>query len=385
MSTQTVATLWAGIIAFAVLAYVVLDGFDLGVGMLFAVEPEPGDRDTMVNTIAPMWDGNETWLVLGGQGLLAVFPAAYAVIMPALYPTILGMLFGLIFRGVAFEFRFRAQTRAGRRIWDWSFFVGSLLAALCQGLTLGGLLQGIRVVNGQYAGGWFDWLTPFTVLCGVAVVFGYSWLGACWLVWRTDAKLQQRARHTASVLAVVMLALIVAVSLWTPFLNPIFEQRWFGWPGILFTAPVPVLVALLGGGLRLGDPPRAPPDAVPLRAGHLRAVLRRVGGEPLPIDGAAEHDHLAGRGAAGEPVLRAGRRRGAGAADLPLQRLQLLDLPRQGAGRCPLSLIPPAPGGSAWPGSWRCGPGAWWSSRSSHSCCGGCSRPDFADTVRRHG
>ncbi len=245
MSTETIATVWAGLLAFAVLAYVVLDGFDLGVGMLFALEPEPGDRDTMVNTIAPMWDGNETWLVLGGQGLLAVFPAAYAVIMPALYPAILGLLFGLIFRGVAFEFRFRAQTKAGRRLWDLSFFAGSLVAALCQGLTLGGLLQGIRMVDGQYAGGWFDWLTPFTVLCGVAVVVGYAWLGACWLIWRTDERLQERSRHTASVLGAATLLLIVAVSLWTPFLNSTFEHRWFGWPGILFTAPVPVLVALL--------------------------------------------------------------------------------------------------------------------------------------------
>ena len=245
MSTHTIATIWAGLIAFAVLAYVVLDGFDLGVGMLFAAQRGARDRDTMVNTIAPMWDGNETWLVLGGGGLFGVFPYAYSLIMPALYPTILGMLFGLIFRGVAFEFRFRAQTALGKRLWDASFFGGSLVAALCQGLTLGGLLQGIRVVDGQYAGGWFDWLTPFTVLCGVAVVVGYTWLGACWLIWRTDDTLQERARQQALVLGVATLALIVAVSLWTPFLDPVFRHRWFGWPGILFTSPVPVLVALL--------------------------------------------------------------------------------------------------------------------------------------------
>jgi cytochrome d ubiquinol oxidase subunit II len=192
MSAETVATIWAGLLAFAVLAYVVLDGFDLGVGILFAAERGKEDRDTMVNTIAPMWDGNETWLVLGGGGLFAVFPLAYAVIMPALYPTILGMLFGLIFRGVAFELRFRAQTSLGQRLWDLSFFAGSTIAALCQGLTLGGLLQGIHVVNRQYAGGWFDWLTPFTVLCGVAVVVGYAWLGSCWLIWRTEGSLQRR-------------------------------------------------------------------------------------------------------------------------------------------------------------------------------------------------
>jgi len=243
MSTETIATIWAGLLAFAVLAYVVLDGFDLGVGILFAAERGKQDRDTMVNSIAPMWDGNETWLVLGGGGLFGVFPYAYSIIMPALYPVILGMLFGLIFRGVAFELRFRAQTLLAQKLWDFSFFGGSLLAALCQGLALGGLLQGIHVVNRQYAGGWFDWLTPFTLLCGVAVVVGYTWLGACWLIWRTDGTLQDRARRQAMVLAWAILAFIVAVSIWTPFLNPTFMHRWFRWPGILFTSPVPVLVA----------------------------------------------------------------------------------------------------------------------------------------------
>ena len=245
MIAETVATIWAGLIALAVLAYVMLDGFDLGVGILFAAERGAEDRDTMVNSIAPMWDGNETWLVLGGGGLFAVFPLAYAIIMPALYPTILGMLFGLIFRGVAFELRFRARTPVGRKLWDLAFFGGSAVAALCQGLSLGGLLQGIHVVKHQYAGGWFDWLTPFTVLCGVAVVIGYAWLGACWLVWRTEGSLQARTRKQAAVLGWVMLALIVAVSLWTPFLDAVFMRRWFGWPGILLTSPVPLLVAAI--------------------------------------------------------------------------------------------------------------------------------------------
>ena len=252
MSAETIATIWAGLIAFAVLAYVVLDGFDLGVGILFAAERGPQDRDTMVNTIAPMWDGNETWLVLGGAGLFAVFPLAYAVIMPALYPAIFGMLFGLILRGVAFELRFRVESPLGRSLWDFAFCGGSAVAALCQGLTLGGLLQGVRVVNRQYAGGWFDWLTPFSVLCGVAVVVGYAWLGSCWLVWRTDASLQRRARAQAVALGIATLALIIAVSLWSPFLNPTFMHRWFGWPGILLTSPVPILVALLALGFGVG-------------------------------------------------------------------------------------------------------------------------------------
>jgi cytochrome d ubiquinol oxidase subunit II len=245
IATLDLPMIWAALIALAVLAYVVLDGFDLGIGILFAAEHDDGHRDVMVNTVAPVWDGNETWLVLGGGGLFAVFPLAYAVIMPALYPTIFGMLLALVFRGVAFEFRFRAHTRAGRRAWDMAFLAGSTVAALCQGMTLGGLLQGVKVADRAYAGGWFDWLTGFTVLCGIAVVVGYALLGACWLVWRTEGELQRRARRHARALGVATLALIVVVSLWTPMLDPVFATRWFGWPGILLTSPVPILLALL--------------------------------------------------------------------------------------------------------------------------------------------
>ena len=237
--------IWAGLIAVAVLAYVVLDGFDLGVGILFAVEHEAEDRDVMVNSVAPVWDGNETWLILGGGGLFAVFPLAYATIMPAFYPTIIGMLLALVFRGVGFEFRFRTTTKRGRFWWDMAFALGSTVAAFCQGLTLGGLLQGVRVENRQYAGGWLDWLTPFSILCGFAVVIGFALLGACWLIWRTEGTLQTRCRRHAHVLGLATLALIVVVSIWTPFLQHPFMERWFGWPGILLTSPVPILVALL--------------------------------------------------------------------------------------------------------------------------------------------
>jgi cytochrome d ubiquinol oxidase subunit II len=243
---------WAGLIGFAVLAYVVLDGFDLGVGMLFALERRRAERDLMINTIAPVWDGNETWLVLGGGGLFAVFPLAYATILPALYPAIIGMLLALVFRGVAFEFRFRAVTDFGRGLWDISFLLGSTVAAFCQGLALGGLLQGIKVVNRAYAGGWFDWLTGFTVMCGLAVVVGYALLGATWLVWRTEGALQRRMRRHARTLGSATLALIVVVSLWTPMLHPRFAERWFGWPGILLTSPIPLLVALLAWGFWTG-------------------------------------------------------------------------------------------------------------------------------------
>ena len=243
---------WAALIAVAVVAYVMLDGFDLGVGILFAVEDGEDDRDVMVNSIAPVWDGNETWLILGGGGLFAVFPLAYAVIMSALYPTIIGMLLALVFRGVAFEFRFRAETSRGRKLWDFAFFAGSAGAALFQGLTLGGLLQGIKVTGRVYSGGWFDWLTPFTVLCGIAVVVGYALLGAGWLIWRTEGEFQGRVRRHAKVLGAATLALIGVVSLWSPMLNPLFAERWFGWPGILLTSPVPVLMVLLAWGFWRG-------------------------------------------------------------------------------------------------------------------------------------
>jgi cytochrome bd ubiquinol oxidase subunit II len=237
--------IWAALIAFAVLAYVVLDGFDLGIGILFAVEHEREDRGVMVNSVAPVWDGNETWLVLGGGGLLAVFPLAYGLILPALYPTIIAMLLALIFRGVAFEFRFRAQSHTGRLAWDTAFFLGSTTAALSQGLTLGGLLQGIHQKNGTYAGGWWDWLSPFTLLCGIAVIIGYALLGACWLIWRTDGAIQIRARRNARILGIAVAALTLAVSLWSPFLHPQFWHRWFAWPNIVLTSPVPILLLLL--------------------------------------------------------------------------------------------------------------------------------------------
>jgi cytochrome d ubiquinol oxidase subunit II len=249
MAALDLPLIWACLIAFAVLAYIVLDGFDLGTGILFLLEPETPDRDIMVNTIAPVWDGNETWLILGGGGLFAVFPLAYSVIMPALYPAVITMLLALVFRGVAFEFRFRADSVHGRAWWDTAFCGGSIIAAFCQGLVLGGVMQGIHVVNRTYAGGWWDWLSPFTVLCGFAVVIGYGLLGATWLVWRTEGDLQQRSRRHAGWLAIATFLLIVAVSIWTPLLYPAFTARWFAFPGIIVTSPVPILVAAAGYGL----------------------------------------------------------------------------------------------------------------------------------------
>ncbi|HEY4202301.1 MAG TPA: cytochrome d ubiquinol oxidase subunit II [Devosiaceae bacterium] len=236
------AFVWAALIAFAVLAYVVLDGFDLGVGILFPLFRERGDRDVMTNSIAPVWDGNETWLVLGGGGLLAVFPLVYATVLPALYMPIILMLLGLVFRGVAFEFRWRTQRAS--IYWDVAFWGGSTIAGLMQGIALGALVQGIKIENRAYAGGWWDWLTPFSILTGIAVLVGYSLLGATWLNLKTHGDLQARARRIAMVAGVAMLVLIGAVSLWTPFINPIYFQRWFGWPTMFFSAFVPMLLAI---------------------------------------------------------------------------------------------------------------------------------------------
>ena len=235
------AFIWAGLIAFAVLAYVILDGFDLGVGILFPYVHGEADRDQMMNSVAPVWDGNETWLVLGGGGLFAVFPLAYAVIMPALYAPIIAMLLALIFRGVAFEYRWR--TVRGKFLWDWAFAGGSTMAAFAQGVALGALVQGIPVEGRAYAGGWWDWLTPFSLLTGVALVVGYALLGATWLVYKAEGEVQREAYRFARVTAFGTLALIAAVSLWTPFLSPSFMARWLAWPQVVYTAPVPLLVA----------------------------------------------------------------------------------------------------------------------------------------------
>ncbi|KRB85980.1 ubiquinol oxidase subunit II [Sphingomonas sp. Root710] len=236
--------IWAGIIAFAVAAYVLMDGFDLGIGILFPFFRVGGERDKAMNSIAPVWDGNETWLVLGGGGLLAAFPLAYAVILPALYAPLIAMLLGLIFRGVAFEFRWRDPGH--RAFWDAAFTAGSLLATMAQGITLGALLQGIEVEGRAYAGGWWDWLTPFSLLTGVSLIIGYALLGAGWLIWKTHGPVQQDARRLARWLAVGLLVAIGAVSAATPFLEGQYYQRWFAFPGLLVTIPVPLLVAAAG-------------------------------------------------------------------------------------------------------------------------------------------
>ena len=236
------ATLWAFIIAFAVFVYVVMDGFDLGLGILFPLFPEKADRDVIMNSVAPVWDGNETWLVLGGGGLMAAFPLAYAVLMPALYVPMVAMLIGLIFRGVAFEFRWRT-TQSERNRWDTAFAGGSWLAALAQGIALGAILQGVHVEGRHYAGAWWDWLTPFSILTGIALVVGYALLGATWLIMKTEGKLREEAYRLSWALLLAMLGAIGAVSVATPFLHVQYTLRWFAWPNVILTAPVPIAVA----------------------------------------------------------------------------------------------------------------------------------------------
>ena len=235
--------IWAGIIAFAIIAYVVMDGFDLGIGILFPRIEVGVPRDQAMNSIAPVWDGNETWLVLGGGGLLAAFPLAYAIILPALYAPLIAMLLGLILRGVAFEFRWRDP--AHRPVWDLAFTAGSTVAAFAQGITLGALLQGITVTGRSYGGGWWEWLSPFSLLTGVSLAAGYALLGACWLIWKTEGALQDQAFRQARWLGLLLLIAIGAVSLATLTLEEQYYRRWLAFPGVLATAQVPLATALV--------------------------------------------------------------------------------------------------------------------------------------------
>ena len=237
--------IWALLIAVAVFAYVVLDGFDLGVGMLFLAVHGHDERNVMVNAVAPVWDGNETWLVLGGGGLFAVFPLAYAILLPALYVPLTAMLLALVFRGVAFEMRFRARHDREQRRWDRSFVGGSYAATFSQGVALGAFVQGIRVSGRAYGGGWWDWLSPFSLMTGVALVVGYALLGACWLIWKTEGELQSRFRHLAARLAWATLAFIGAVSLSMLFLSHAFRVRWLTFPTAMEAAVVPILLLAL--------------------------------------------------------------------------------------------------------------------------------------------
>jgi cytochrome d ubiquinol oxidase subunit II len=232
--------IWYALIVTAMFLYFILDGFDLGVGILFPFAPSDRCRDRMMNSIAPFWDGNETWLVLGGGGLFAAFPLAYAIIMPALYIPVILMLLGLIFRGVAFEFRFKALGNS-RRVWDYAFHFGSLLAAFMQGMILGGFVQGIEVQGRSFAGGPLDWLSAFSVMTGLAMVCGYSLLGSTWLIMKTEDETQNWARKCANYVLVLVVIFMGLVSLGMPFLNEDVKNLWFSLPSFVYLLPMPLL------------------------------------------------------------------------------------------------------------------------------------------------
>ncbi|MGE4349087.1 MAG: cytochrome d ubiquinol oxidase subunit II [Candidatus Berkiella sp.] len=235
--------IWGGLIVFAIFLYVLLDGFDIGIGILFPFAPEDTCRSKMMNSIAPFWDGNETWLILGGGGLLAAFPLAYAILASALYLPIIFMLVALIFRGLAFEFRFKASLKS-RVIWDYSFHFGSLFAAFCQGIILGAIIQGISVEGRSFSGGAFDWLTAFSLMTGLAMIVGYSLLGCTWLILKTDDITQAWARKTALYILAYFIFFMAVVSLWTPYLNSHLYERWYTWPNIIYLSPIPLALGI---------------------------------------------------------------------------------------------------------------------------------------------
>lgn len=238
------AVILAGFATLAIALYVVLDGFDLGVGILFPFAPRTADRDVMMASLAPIWDGNETWLVLGGMTLLVGFPAAFAILLPAFYMPLALMLFGLVLRGVAFEFR--SQGGPFAIAWSAAFAAGSALAAFCQGAVVGAFVSGdIQVKDLTFAGGPLDWLGLFEVLTGLGVMAGYALLGAGWLIWKTDGPTQTFAREIARPVLLVFGAAIALVSVWTPLALPSVAERWFSGSNLLFLAPLPAAAALL--------------------------------------------------------------------------------------------------------------------------------------------
>ena len=337
--SANLSLIWVSIIALAIFAYVVMDGFDLGIGILFPTLAVGVERDQAMNSVAPVWDGNETWLVFGGGVLLAAFPLAYSIILPATYPPMIAMLLGLVFRGVAFEFRWRDPDH--RRYWDAAFTVGSSVAALAQGVILGAILQGIKVVNEGYAGGWLDWLTPFTLLTGASLMLGYALLGSTWLIWKTEGSGQAHARRLAFKLAIATLLAMAAVSAATPYLHYDYWRRWFSMPNVLVTAQVPLLVIVTAvilvrsvrrGGERL-------PFLMALALFLLNFIGLGISVYPYLVP---RVDHPLGcGGACAEPGVLADRRSGHPARDHWLYVVGLLGISRQ-SGHPRVSLMRPA-------------------------------------------
>ncbi len=232
--------IWSAIIGFGVIMYVMMDGFDLGVGILFPFAPDEESRDVMMNTVAPVWDGNETWLVLGGAGLLAAFPLVYSILLPALYIGVFLMLTGLIFRGIAFEFRFKA--RGSRYLWNWAFAGGSTVAAFAQGAVVGAYIVGFDTADRIFVGGPLDWLTPFSVMTGFGLLAGYALLGSTWLILKTEGELQDWAYRITPPLLYAVLAVFTIIGIWTPFVDDMVRERWFGTLGVIWILPALTLL-----------------------------------------------------------------------------------------------------------------------------------------------
>ncbi len=233
---------WAGLIAFGILVYVILDGFDLGVGILFGTTRDEYFRGTMMSAIAPVWDGNETWLIIVGASLFGAFPMIYAIFLPAFYLPVALLLLALIFRGVAFEFRYRTEKR--RWLWDWGFFLGSTIAAFVQGAAIGTMVQELPVVDGQYAGGGFEWVNGFSILCGVGLVIGYALLGACWLVLKTRGLLQDWAYTRIAWLLIAVLVFLVLAFFFALDENLRVTERWTDTPWLIVFPAIGALATI---------------------------------------------------------------------------------------------------------------------------------------------
>jgi cytochrome d ubiquinol oxidase subunit II len=235
------AEVWFWLLGFILLLYVILDGFDLGAGILFLGTGDKKRRGLIRGALGYTWHANQTWLVVLGGLLFGAFPLAYGILLSALYIPMSLMLLGLILRSVSFEFQAEARHPA---FWEWAFGGGSLLAALAQGFILGGMVSGLQVTGDTFAGGVWDWLTPFTLLVSVGLVCGYVLLGAAYLVIKTEGEMQQRCRDQASMAAFLAFVIALAAVVWSLYVNPHLVQKWLAWPGLLITT-FPALLAVL--------------------------------------------------------------------------------------------------------------------------------------------
>ncbi len=333
-----ISVIWFVIIVFATLMYIVMDGFDLGIGMLFSVVHDGEERDVMVNSVAPVWDGNETWLVLGGAGLFGAFPLAYAVITDALVIPLTAMLIGLIFRGVAFEFRFKAVP-SHRIFWDYAFAGGSLLATFSQGIVVGAFINGFAVADRRFAGSTLDWLTPFNLFCGLGLVVAYLLLGTTWLIMKSEGALQQRMRELTRKVLLALMVVIAVVSVWTPLGWRYVAERWFTLPNFFWFVPVPILVLALSLWIwRLSARPASHARPFMPDAGPDFPRLQRAGDQRLAEHYPTAYLSVGCRCAAVQPGIYAAGRAAHYPGDPNVYRLELLRLSRQSLRQRGLSL-----------------------------------------------